>query len=412
MKGITGFTKGNVDLSTPLSVPSDEVWRYEVGYPFQVAPHMAALVCGIIASGTGNIDFVNGGDLILFDDLADIRADEAVPLARNLRTGTSSFTLMGLPLGGFVPFGARLEEDSPHPHAGTGFGLCEARLHSLDGSGHFDYIDIKEKHFELFQFAYAEKGFRVLKKERMELDTLLPGWDIVGGGFPFAIPDGQDLLYVMTAMIGELAVSGVARWRNGVDGWRPISFVPVTGDQARWGEPSLIRDGEGSLLFSARSDCSVLPGIAFDAAVWRSMDNGATWKQIIYRKDCRSRSPVSINRAADGTPYLAANLPPNDRTREVLCYWPLNESRTALEDCVIVRDAPAEFGTAPSGSWWRVDHPVSAVLRLADGAWHSVLAYHIVDNGEIEGSAGPTPQTGCYLEEVFSQGEVIPAWRF
>ncbi|MCK5327616.1 MAG: hypothetical protein KAR36_03360, partial [Candidatus Latescibacteria bacterium] len=139
---------------------------------------------------------------------------------------------------------------------------------------------------------------------------------------------------------------------------------------------------------------------------------GRTWKQILYRKNCRSRSPVSINRAADGTPYLAANLPPNDRTREVLCYWPLNASRTDLEDCVIARDAPAEFGPAPSGSWWRVDHPVSAVLRLADGAWHSVLAYHVVDNGEIEGSAGPTPQTGCYLEEVFSQGAVIPAWRF
>ena len=412
MTGITGFTKGKVDLSIPPSVPSDGSWRYEVGYPFQVAPTKAALVCGIIASGSGNIDFTNGGDLVLFDDLDEIHADKAVPLARNITEGTSSFTLMGLPLGGFVPFGAKLEDGSPHPHAGTGFGLCEARLHLLDSTGHFDYRDIHSKYFEVFQFVYDEKGFRVLRKERAKRETLLPGWNIGGGGFPFAIPDGQDLLYVMMATIGKLGVSGVARWRRGADGWRPISFVPVTGDKAAWGEPSLIRDGDGSLLFSARSDCSILPGIAFDAAVWRSTDDGRTWKQILYRKNCRSRSPVSINRAADGTPYLAANLPPNDRTREVLCYWPLNASRTDLEDCVIARDAPAEFGPAPSGSWWRVDHPVSAVLRLADGAWHSVLAYHVVDNGEIEGSAGPTPQTGCYLEEVFSQGAVIPAWRF
>jgi hypothetical protein len=412
MTGITSITKGSVDLSIPLSAPSDGAWRYEVGYPFQVAPRLAALCCGIIASGTGNIDFVNGGDLIFFDDLADIPSDKAIPLSRNLRTGKSSFTLMGIPLGGFVPFGAKLEEDSEHPHAGTGFGLCEARLHVLDRDGHFDYRKVGGKYFELFQFAYNEDGFRVFEKERVERETLLPGWDIGGGGFPFAIPDGRDLLYVMMATAGGIGISGVARWRYKEKGWRPISFVPVTGDEAAWGEPSLIRDGDGSLLFSARSDCSVLPGIAFDAAVWRSTDNGRTWKQIIYRKECRSRSPVSINRAADGTPYLAANLPPHDRTREVLCYWPLNVSRTDLEDCLIARDAPAEFGPAPSGSWWRVDHPVSAVLRLADGAWHSVLAYHVVDNGEIEGSAGPTPQTGCYLEEIFSQGEVIPAWNF
>jgi hypothetical protein len=49
----------------------------------------------------------------------------------------------------------------------------------------------------------------------------------------------------------------------------------------RWvcgGEPSLVRDVDGSLLFSARS-----AGEAhFDVAVWRSADNGETWELIIY----------------------------------------------------------------------------------------------------------------------------------
>ena len=68
------------------------------------------------------------------------------------------------------------------------------------------------------------------------------------------------------------------------------------------------------------------------------------------------------------------------------------------------RNAPSDLGLAPSGSWWRIDHPNSAVLRLADGAWHGVLAFRIVDNGEVEGDAHPAPQTGCYVEEVFPKG--------
>jgi len=50
--------------------------------------------------------------------------------------------------------------------------------------------------------------------------------------------------------------------------------------------------------------------------------------------------------------------------------------------------------------------------HLADGDWHSVLSYRIVDNGEVEGSAPPAPQTGCYVEEVFSAGEAVPVWSF
>ena len=33
--------------------------------------------------GKGNIDFVNGSDVILFDDLSDIRSDNAIPLSLN-----------------------------------------------------------------------------------------------------------------------------------------------------------------------------------------------------------------------------------------------------------------------------------------------------------------------------------------
>lgn len=323
--------------------------------------------------------------------------------------------MKGTVVGGFVPFGAKLADGSSHPHAGTGFGLSYALLYVLDQGGHYDYREHRERWLEFFQFGYDGRKFQILKKERTEWKTLLPNWKFAGEGLPNAIPDGRDLLLSMTAKSGDGVVSGVTRWRHGEDGWRPISFVPVTesraGDKGRWvcgGEPSLVGDVDGGLLFSARS----AEQAHFDIAVWRSTDNGETWEQIIYRKKRRSRSPISINRAADGTPYIAANLPPHSREREILCIWPLNEDRTDLEDPIIARDAPAEFGPAPSGSWWRVDHPRSAVVQLADGAWHNVLIYQVVDNLEIEGDADMTPQTGHYVEEVFSRGAAIPMWHF
>lgn len=412
--GITGLTKGNADLSIIPNTPQGELWRYGGGGAFQVAPRLAAFFCSIWVEGRGNIDFVNGSDLILFDDLSDISADKAIPLSRN-ETGESFVVVKGTVSGGFVPFGAKLIDGSPHPFAGTGFGFNYALKYMFDETGHYDYRKPEEHWLEFFQFAYNGKEFQVLKKERTDWKTLFPDWDVVGEGLPNAISDRSDLLLSVAGKLGDDIVSGVSRWRYGEHGWSPISFVPVTGrragDKGNWvcgGEPSLIRDADGSLLFSARSGGKA----NYDMAVWRSTDSGETWEQIIYRKDCRARSPISINRTADGTPYIAANLPSNCRTREVLGLWQLNENRTDFEDIFIARDCRAEFGFAPSGSWWRVDHPRATVLQLADGKWHNVFIYQIVDNLQIEGNADMAPQTGHYVEEVFSRGEVIPAWKF
>ncbi len=423
--GITGITKGKADLIVPPDTPPGEVWRYGVGFPFQVGPRTAGLFCNIRKEGTGNIDFEIGTDVVLFDDLSKIGDAKPIPLSRYEKGVHPDFgktiTRKGPVIGGFVPFGAKRADGSPHPHAGSGFGLAVAIIHAVDENGHFDYRDGKKNSLELFQLAYDGKDFRILGKEDMECEDLLPNsdWILPNHFITSAIPDGQDLLYAMVARkknddrtAAGVTVAGVTRWRHGAKGWRPISFTPVTGQDVTWSEPSLIRDVDGGLLMSARSSCGPGSKIAFDLAVWRSTDNGKSWKQVVYRRQCRSRSPVSINQAADGTPFVVANLPPLMRRRDILCYWPLNDSRTDLGELRIVRDLRGEFGRAPSGSWWRADHPTSAIVRLADGAWHGILVYRIVDNGEIEGSAKPAPQTGCYVEEVHSRGPAIEAWKF
>jgi len=195
-------------------------------------------------------------------------------------------------------------------------------------------------------------------------------------------------------------------------------------------EASLVRDRDGELLLSARGRNQT----GHPIRVWKSGDQGSTWKLIIFNGGISS-SPVSINQAADGTPYIAANRyqyqthykntpslayfrgpdgkpRPDGGTREALMLWPLNDARDALEIPVIARDCLAEFGPPPHGSIWAVDHPSGAILQLADGRWRSLLGYRLLEKEENVAFVGPTIHTGAYLEEVISAGKPIPAWNF
>jgi len=118
-------------------------------------------------------------------------------------------------------------------------------------------------------------------------------------------------------------------------------------------------------------------------------------------------APVTLNQAGDGTAFFATNKREFDR--QVLCIYPLNPERTGLKQEIVVRHGPDEFGKSDAG--WKIDHPTSAVLRLADGQWHSVLVYRVLDQAENYGAA-PTPFTGLYVEEIFTKGKPIPSWSF
>ena len=111
MKGITGITKGSVDLTIPPDPFLGKPCHYTIGWSIQIAPRKAALICGRFISGTGNIDFIDGADLIIFDDLANISSDKVIPLTRNISLpGDSTFIRRAFPIGGFVPFGAKQKD--------------------------------------------------------------------------------------------------------------------------------------------------------------------------------------------------------------------------------------------------------------------------------------------------------------
>jgi len=454
--GIAGVTAGNVDLVAPPDAPDSEAWRYGLGFPFQVAPGKAGIIADLNIEATMNYGFKNGADVVLFDDLSSINTSEVCPVSRNEHitnpdTGETQLILKSPVVGGFVPLQALRSDGTPHPHAGTGFGLGQAHRLLAGPDDEFvwwatDRYDL----LEVYQFRYDGREFHSCRTGvfSQNLDSPLrageSGWSITTHGMTSAIPDGDDLLLPVIARNGSAASDGVSRWACHGEQWHPVSSTPITGSDSLgedvkhtahesilWMEPSLIRDTDGSLLFSARgSDSYVDPaGVRYGCLVqvWRSEDGGTTWQVILRVPEIRLESPVTINKAADGTVYLVSNRFDPDfvidkktgRGRENLCIWPLNAQRTGLEAPLVAREAVKEFGPAPASpdpDWydcWMVDHPNGAVVQLRDGKWHSVLTYRVL-HSPLFGSLAipPAPQSGCYVEEVLSSGEELPAWDF
>ena len=436
-------TRGSAALRTLPGAPQGRTWIYQLSMPFQVAKGKAALFWGIREGQAKGADFEVGVDVVVFEDLAAISAEGAVPVTRNHSEPNPNTEPPGTPAimvkypvrGGFQPLGAKAPDGSPLPHAGTGFGMNQAiawpsgepegpppyRVNYFRGSEGYQYL-------EVHQFSYDGQEFRVEKTERVSLTGMLEGWAVLDGAMTNAIPDGEDFLIGVRAEPWDSAKSGrhpwsspksgtaVMRWRREEGRWRPVSIVPVAGPNQSF-EPSLIRDVDGSLLFCARGG----PETDYnDIQIWQSRDGGGEWKKIIHVRGLVSSAPITLNQAADGTPYVAANLyevfthPGRQMaiyrdsrgrvrgggwTRKTLMLWPLNDQRTGIEEPILVRDCRADFGRPPGGSVWVADHPSGMTVHLADGNWHHVLAYRVLELAELSHATEPAPQTGGYIEE-------------
>ncbi len=448
--GITGASAEGPDFKVPGDVPEGEHWRYGLILPFQVAPRTGAAFLnarirnGVMGHKWGHGDYEVGNDVVLFQDIGQVSTEPALVLTRNHDEPNPNSIPPGQPAimvkypmrGGFVPLQAKGPDGSVHPHAGTGFGVSLALARRKAGTDHPNGARFTEtenyQYYEIFQLAYDGSRLEMTDSARVPSDQMLPGWWVRNSGLSNAIASGEDLILGMTCRRLEAADtapgSGVMRWSRKGGKWQPISFVPVTPPDDS-SESSLVRDLDGSLLFAVR------PGPAdFHAVqVWRSQDEGESWEKMIDVRGVISIAPVTVNRALDGTPYIASNiyLVPTDPidnsfklfrdrrgriqgggwTRQKLYLWPLTEDRRGLEAPILARDPRAEFGPPPGGSMWRVDHPSSAIIQLADGKWHNVVGYRIHEDVEDHGSVMPA-QTGAYLEEVISAGTPVPAWDF
>jgi len=427
-------TQSPARLIAPPPTGDGRTYRYGVAAPFQIAPGLAGLMTAIRNEGYEVGDFENGSDLILFEDIDDISPANSIKICRNTHftndTGEDRIILRFPIRGGFVPYGAA------HPFAGTGFGLCEAADFPRYADGYYNKVDKQDKVVrttEVYQFAYDGNEFRVVDCEVYGPDNPICApdseWALTWPSLTEGVVDGEDILFPVMAMTGDVGAwytprmaSGVSRWRYESGRWKAVSFVPVIvsenvpkiGDPvqaqdpayALWMEPSVVRDSDGSLLFTARG-CYGLTNNHLK--VWRSRDAAMTWDLVIDQPEARAQSTTVLGRSADGRPYVICNE--LGRERDKLVIYPLNAERDDLESAVFVRDALEEFGPPPSGTVWFMDHPGCSTVLLGDGAWHHVVSYRIMDRGEHAGG-DPPPQTGQYVEEVFTGGEVLPPWRF
>ena len=375
-------------------------------------------------------DFENGSDLFLFDDLEHIDPAQAIPIVRNDTylnpCGERRIAIHYPIVGGFVPLGALRPDGTPHPHAGTGFGLSEIMDFPLLGKGHYSKSHKTDKMVQratVYQFTYdthffLTRDFEVYREDRPLRASGSGGeWALFLPALRQAVPDGDDFLFPVvgtahkgSAWFGSPVASGISRWQRRGEDWMPVSFVPVVeagGDLAgQWGEPSLVRDLDGSLLFTSRG---CFGEEDHRIRIWRSADNGESWVQIIELLNARGQAPVTINQAADGTPYIVCNKYGHERDWLIVC--PLNDERDGLLPPIDVRNALSEFGPPPKGPVWFMDHPNGETVRLADGNWHHLLSYRNMDRGEHAGGA-PTPHTGHYLEKLISDGPPRPVWQF
>lgn len=413
---ITSVSRGAVALVVPKGVPAGQSWHYGLAMPLQLDAKTAGLLVNIRRNGTPYGDFEIGNDLIPFTDLRKIDARKAVAISRSMpdrhpTTGDASIIAKYPLLGGFVPGGAKRADGSAHPYAGTGFGIAQICFFPADFTKPLPNEDQLGYRLELYQFRYRNGKFN--SSPPVRFNPFLPvgddGWAINSPGLSPAIGDGDDLLFAVTcSKPGGEIVTGVARLQHTSMGWQPKSFIPVTDPHdPTWFEPSLVRDTDGSLLFSARNHHQ--QGIG-DIALWRSSDGGQTWEQMFRLAGARTGTPIVLNPTATGTPYFATNMALGT-DRNTIHVVPLNSTRSELLAPLIARDGIADFGPSPSGDGWKVDHGIGAVVHLADNRWHSLLVYRVLDQGENYGKP-VTRHTGCFLEEIFSPGNPQGVWEF
>jgi hypothetical protein len=409
---ITAVTRHEPALTQPTAAVEGQVTRYGLGFAFQVGPTTAAIACNVRTAGVGHWDYEDGSDIILFDDLATLGQQKAIVCARNQTatdpaTGKKQVTVNYPAIVGFVPFGAKRADGSPHPAAGTGFGFSESLTFDLNEQGFFTWNQPYTMRWVVQQFAYDGKAFRItdtqVKPADAPLKTADGQWAIANPGLSCAIPDGDDLLFAAVAKNETRQVSGVSRWRRDGSAWKPVVFYGIS----EGSEPSLIRDVDDALLYSVRG----AGGEGQAVRVWRSRDGGENWQQVLHVPDLRANAPVVLDQAVDGTPFIAANHPASFRA--TICLWPLTADRTAVASPITARDCVAELGPAPEGTTWFADHPTATTVRLADGQWHGLLVYRLMAFG-TQGVGGEkvTPHTGCCVQEVSAAGPARAPWRF
>jgi hypothetical protein len=465
-----------VHLTQPVHQPGPRPLRYGIPTFFQVSPTQIALLANIRVTNLPVVDHENGWDTFILSSLDDLKPENAVPGQRNFietnpHTGEPMVMVHHLPIGGFIPLGAKLPDGSPHPHAGTGFAMGTTGGHPTDHKHPVPSIQSKPGHgfATLLQLKFDGQKLHITSTTRIDRKTFFPGWFTGTRGLSHAIPDGTDLLFPHTGgrhdhavetYFQKLKASGlkahsnaggplgacvgpiVSRWRCGSQGWQPVSYHQVFKPGPDLGtEPTLLRDVDGSLLCSVRGKGTDVPPGQFDSLgmqnlyesfrVYRSTDNALTWTRHLCLHSMRVASPVTLNKLGDGSLFIAANPAhpilkdsngkniPLVQYRHRLWLWPLSPDRTHVQPPLCLLDADSQLGPprplhthSNTSNYWYLDHPLAGAFRLADGNWHNLLGFRVTDGATNSGGAPAAPESGLYMMELPGSQTATSPWNF
>lgn len=268
---ITRYPRALGEVSSQVA---GQQWVYQLTRAFQLSPTEFGLLVNIRLCAIRPVDIETGNDLVILDRLDQVEPKATIPLNRG-EFGIHPRTVQRLLLsryplaGGFIPVGACRADGSPHPHAGTGFAVSHVLGYPVDDAGNVAVYGLWEipeadRHvmFELQQYRYDGATFTVEHSEMLNPEAVLPGWVFTSSPLSNSIADGDDLIGGFVGYrVGSAAAtagSGMTRWKWRDGRWRLMEFTPVPEAEGAF-EPSMVRDGDNSLLFAVRgSSRSVL----------------------------------------------------------------------------------------------------------------------------------------------------------
>lgn len=411
---------------------------YEVGALLQLDQDHGVLIASMREEG--GHDFCVGNDAFVFQHLADIVPERAIPINRlevdrPLKSGKGTCILGKFPASGaFVPLGAKLPDGSPHPAAGTGF-LVSGTLPFLPdrSQGHPD-SGPDDRPFDLIQLKWDGKELKVT--EIRQVHDLL-GQRIGRMGLSNFCAQDSGFLCPFGPIDGSFVV--VVRFDWDGDAWTPTQAGKpfITAQQQAWRRSTAdstwsttspkAAPGAGPSLRDkplTADEKKVAPGQPLPSNVYRYLEvessivhagdryvihtRGVDKKGRLYSSadglnytfafdHYNEPTPQVLNEGLDGSLYLATNASPG-RLRNPLLAYAVSLDRHEVKDPLLVHDD--KFVHAAGGAEHPfVDHARATNLYL-EGRWRHLLLFRVCDLRETNGQGLPAkPQTGLYLAE-------------
>ena len=402
----TNLTAHGRILHAPTHRPKNTTGSvaYELGRCFQLDQDTCLLVASM--DQQGGHDFCVGNDTFIFQKLADIKPENAIPLNwpdpdYPLKHSSGTAYLAKFPAtGGFIPRGAKLSNGRPHPAAGTGLLISEGVTFSAD-QPHSD--ESSEITFECLQVQWD--GSQFIVSHRTYIDNLLDHNVVCAGLCHFLIDDDHLLAPFVTD-------EGIVVIRFDYDGaqWQPTEAgqpfkthdpAPALDAVMRGeSEPSIQKLNDRYLIYTRGSDPN--------GRLYSSSD-GLNYQLALTRRN--NTIPQALNAGLDGSLYLATN-PNKDMLRNPLIALPF--SGDAFGEPIILHDQDGIRDDQQDKIPF-VDH-AQGVNVFLENRWRHLLWYRVCDLKERsvhgfmapiadriydDGKPRPRSQTdGLYLVEI------------